>query len=311
MSIVLSILCCIIGIIATWIVARWQMKKSRITNYTIELYSVGKGLRSKFNKLQFSYDEKSILNEVMVYHGAMMNTGRNDVTIPQSGITLSLPTTWKILECSIGKRSDELVIGTCISEDKHSITFMSDIMKANEAFQYSILYEVEDNKRIKINDALKFSHRIPNTNIVKEKFSATSKSLHKYTVALLVVCIFFIIITFASVYFTPRYHTYDKRTGDAVCSYIDFKDSIRIAKRPVGLLFTNTKISATEFETFYELKPYKDIYNKIVLLFYCTITLISIAILLSQELSKNRKQQKIVLFLESKHQGPKEPQKKK
>ena len=69
----------VLGLIASYYIARWQMKKNRIVHFSINSYDIGKGLINEFPEFQLHYDGKVLANNVMVLKGGFMNTGRNDI----------------------------------------------------------------------------------------------------------------------------------------------------------------------------------------------------------------------------------------
>ena len=74
-----SIIFSLLGIIASYIFAKWQMTKNKIVHFSINSYDIGKGLSDEFPDFKLLFGEDVLVDNVMVLKGGFMNTGKNDI----------------------------------------------------------------------------------------------------------------------------------------------------------------------------------------------------------------------------------------
>lgn len=92
-ALIITIVLGIAGIICTFLLTRWQVKRNRIDHFFINSYDIGIKLTADFPNYKLHYGDDSIENNVKVLKGGFMNTGRNDIDglNGKSDIILSLP----------------------------------------------------------------------------------------------------------------------------------------------------------------------------------------------------------------------------
>jgi len=138
------------GIIA-YLIARWQIKKTRIDHYFINSYDIGKGLTDVFPEFSLHYGDEVLNKNVMVLQGGIMNTDRNDIGKKNetTEINIKLPEGCNIIDIDVSTSCEGLKVnGTAKfpnndgTKDKRVLGFEIDgIMKSKEWFNYTAIFE--------------------------------------------------------------------------------------------------------------------------------------------------------------------------
>lgn len=285
-DIILNGLFCLLGIVATIIVGKWGVKKKVITNYCTNKFSIGKELKNEFEKLEISYDNKTITNELKVYKGIIINTGNEDIdNIPESGIVMKCPDNWVIKDRIIGSHSKNIKITCEKGKDDTETCFIPDMLKIGEGFSYSILYEIVENEnkndfnpKKKSGTNIEFFDRIKDTKIKKEYIPISKGLRRKYTTMFyfITACIMFMFMGF--LYMAPSklaVEVIDSKTGETKFVGFDKDGNYVIADNDFALLWSSKIINKQEFQEHYSIAIIKNKENTMMFIM-CLIYLISL-----------------------------------
>lgn len=220
---IISIVFGIAGIICTYFIARWQMKKNEIDHYYINSYDIGKGLTDVFPGFALHYGEEILSDSVKVLMGGFINVGRNDIgeNGKQTGIKLVLPEECVVKAVKVFPLVHGLIVKPAINnkdgelkddnkkidnDNKNVIAFCIDgILKHDECFNYAAIIEVP-NHIGELFDQLDFDHRIKNTTIRNLYLGQSYQKTSKASKVLPVLSIIYVLLVFGwivSVFLKP------------------------------------------------------------------------------------------------------------
>lgn len=277
---------CLLGIVATIIVGKWGVKKKVITNYCTNKFSIGKELKDEFGKLEISYDNKTITNELKVYKGIIMNTGNEDIdNIPESGIVMKCPDNWVIKDRIIGNHSKNIKITCEKGNDDTETRFKPDMLKKGEGFSYSILYEIveNDNKdgsypKNNSENNIEFFDRIKDTTIKKEYMPISKDLRRKYTTRFYLVTVCIMLMFMGYLYITPStlaVDVIDNKTGETKLAGFNKDGNFVIADNGFSILWSSRIINKQEFHEHYSIEIIKNKEN-IMEFIMCLLYIISL-----------------------------------
>lgn len=254
----LTIILFIIGLIASYFIARWQMKKNKIVHFLINSYDIGKGLSDDFPAFKLHFGDEVLADNVMVLKGGFMNIGRNDITglKGENDMKLILPNECKVKAIMIQPSTDGLEVNAYKDNEKENILKfgISEVFKTDEFFRYTAIVEtseeIDDNK-------IRFQHRIINTdNIENISIGNGTKPLRKkrfiYSVAYIV---FLCVLQFTiSLYPGVEYEIYEKGTNKEVSVRIDPSSNIHVSDGINLPFISSSVISCKEFKNNYKIE---------------------------------------------------------
>ena len=269
---------CLLGIVATIIVGKLGVKRKVITNYCTNKFSIGKKLKDEFGKIEISYDNKTITNELKVYKGIIMNTGSEDIdNIPESGIVMKCPDNWVIKDRIIGNHSKNIKITCEKGNDDSETRFKPDMLKKGEAFSYSILFEVheienldESKSRKKVKSDIEFFDRIKDTTIKMENIPLSRGEYRKHLSRFYIILVAVISILIGLIYISPDKLTLEvieNRTGETKLAGFSKDGDYVIADNEWSLLWSRTIVKEQEFNKFYSVSIIKQEKTMMYILF--------------------------------------------
>lgn len=248
----------VLGLIASYFIARWQMKKNKIVHFSINSYDIGKGLSNEFPEFQLHYDGKDLADNVMVLKGGFMNTGRNDIDALKgdSDIKLILPEECVIKTVKVLPSTEELHVNSNIKGN--IINFgICDFLRTDEYFKYTAI--VETSKKIDdLHDKLSFHHRIRNTEKIRGTYIGQQRSVFKkkfYKWMIFIYFIFFAISLVLSFYQKMDFDIYNNATNKEVTLYIDSQSNLCVNEGFFIPFISGKVISSEEFDKEYRIVP--------------------------------------------------------
>lgn len=286
---VATIISVIVSAIIAFFIAKWQMKKNRIAHYTINSYSIGKGLRDDFPEFELHYSGDTLSNDVRVLKGGFMNTGEND--IENTDFTMILPDRCVVKAMKVTPITDNLIVKANVNADKkNTIQFVVDgIFIPNEYFEYTIIVEVQDGVD-DLDDELSFQHRIKNTEKIKNTFvgeyqqEKKERKMEKIVHYLLPILFGVMLVTvlFSSICRPMRHKVFQKDSDKEVEVYITPQSKIIVANpnsfpNPFG-----ESITSNDFDQHYRvelIKTFKWSFGEILMIIIMCIGLIAIIML--------------------------------
>lgn len=285
-DLILNGLFCLLGIVVTIIVGKWGVKKKVITNYCTNKFSIGKKLRDEFEKLEISYDNKTITNELKVYKGIIINTGNEDIdNIPESGIVMKCPDNWVIKDRIIGSHSKNIKITCEKGKDDTETRFTPDMLKIGEGFSYSILYEIvendnkdDSNPKKKSGNNIEFFDRIKDTKIKKEYIPISKGLSRKYITMFYFVTVCIMLVFMGFFYMAPSglaVEVTDNKTGETKFAGFNKDGNYVIADNEFALLWSSRIINKQEFQEHYSITIIKNKESTMIFIM-CLIYLISL-----------------------------------
>lgn len=172
----------IMTIVIGVIIAKWQMRKNRISHVYFNSYDIGKGLTSEFPEFSLTFNGEPLLNDVRVLKGEFVNVGRDDIDAfnGYSDIRLILPEECHIKDIKVKPSNEELIVVPNKDDTKENVVSfgISKFMRPNEFFSYTIIFEVSDDVE-NIHDKLQFYHRIKGTENEIKSSNSYQKSINK------------------------------------------------------------------------------------------------------------------------------------
>lgn len=181
-AIILSVILCLAGIVGSYIIAKWQMRKNIISHVYFNSYDIGKGLTSEFPDFSLTFKGEPLLDNVKVLKGKFVNVGRNDIDAFNgiSDIRLILPEECYIKDIKVKPSNEELIVVANKDNTKENVVSfgISDFMRPNEFFSYTIIYEVSDDVE-DIHDKLQFYHRIKGTEKEIKNSNSYQKNINR------------------------------------------------------------------------------------------------------------------------------------
>lgn len=235
----LTIILFIVGLIAAYFIAKWQMKKNKIVHYTINNYDIGKRLRNDFPEVEMHYSGDVLANNVKVLKGGFMNTGNND--IEETKFSLVLPQGCIIKTLKVIPSKEDLIVKEIIDPDrKNTVQFVVEgVFIKDEYFEYAAIVETPDGIE-DFSEKLSFQHRIKNTEKIKNTFIGEyQKEIKKKKIdidkigSVLMPIIFgfmMMVVLFSAVFCRPMQHKiFQKDSDKEVKVYITPKSTIIVA----------------------------------------------------------------------------------
>lgn len=250
-------------ILITWFFAKWQMRKNKITHFSINSYDIGKGLRDEFPDFKIHYGDENLVQNVKVFKGGFMNVGHNDVTSfnGETDIKLSLPSGCIVKAVNIIPSNDDLhVVANRAESELNVINFgiSSDILKSNEYFEYTAIIETGKEER-NLYDRLNFRHRIPNTAKIHNTYVGQvnryrelrkGKYLSLGSLVLLVLCgVYSIIVQNA------QFGVYRCDTGEESYLYINPSSELHISTNRIAPFIDSEAITINDLKDNYSIIP--------------------------------------------------------
>ena len=257
----LTIILFVIGLIASYYIAKWQMRKNKIVHFSINSYDIGKGLSDEFPAFKLNYDGEDLSSDVIVLKGGFMNCGRNDIAglNGERDIKIVFPEECKVKAVVVSPSEEELLVSANIENDKNNILNLgiSGVFKSDEFFKYTAI--VEASKEIKgLHDKLKFQHRIINTEKIRDTYiglqrSKIKKRISKILMSLLVFMAFLSLITAS--YHRIQYKVFHKDSDKEVKLYIDPSSNLYVNEGISIPFVTGSLISSEELDNNYNIRP--------------------------------------------------------
>ncbi|MBR5781531.1 MAG: hypothetical protein IKY27_06070 [Bacteroidales bacterium] len=256
-----SIIFSLLGIIASYIFAKWQMTKNKIVHFSINSYDIGKGLSDEFPDFKLLFGEDVLVDNVMVLKGGFMNTGKNDINSfkGENDIKLILPDECKIKAFTLFPSTEDLVVVANTSNGKDNILNfgISEIFKSDEYFRYTAI--IETGTEIKsLHNKLKFSHRISNTDKIKNTCIGLQRNQFRkkyFKIMISIIVLMSLLMTGAFSYQNLRYTIYNNTSNQKVKIHIDPYSNLYVNEGITIPFISGTKISSDELEKEYRIVP--------------------------------------------------------
>lgn len=180
LGISVSVIFGVLGIYLT-LRSRYPGKITFVNEQIIELFdSVG----NTIEKLEVTYDDSEISQNLVLLNGSFINSGKSDITIDmvEKPIHLSLPAGYKWLS---GNMVQSDVDAELTIVDDRTIAISTGLFRKNEFIRFHALAQLPDSEGEKSNakklkDSLTFSHRITNTANIDECEVDQTKANKKY-----------------------------------------------------------------------------------------------------------------------------------
>ena len=177
-AIFFSVIFCLAGIIGSYMIAKWQMRKNKIVHFFINSYDIGKGLSNEFPEFQLFFANERLFDNVMVLRGGFINSSRNDIgeNGKETKFKLFLPEGSKVKAVKVFPAGDGLCVNSVIdAENKNVIEFcVLGLFKNDEFFKYTAIVEMSETAFVF--NKLKFEHRIKDTKVIKNIYVGQYKS---------------------------------------------------------------------------------------------------------------------------------------
>lgn len=257
----LTIILFIIGLIASYYIAKWQMKKNKIVHFSINSYDIGKGLSDEFPDFKLHFGNEVLAANVMVLKGGFMNVGRNDITglKGENDIKLILPDECKVKAFTKSPSTEDLKVSVNKDNEKDNILNfgISEIFKTDEYFKYTAI--IETSKEINnLHTELKFRHRISNTDKVRNTYIGLQRNqfmtrFYRIMISSMALMMLFVVLLFS--YQNMRFSIYKKANNKEVKIHIDPNSNLYVNEGLFIPFISGTKISSDEFENEYRIVP--------------------------------------------------------
>ena len=263
-SSILTIVLFVLGIIVSYYIAKYQMRKNKIVHFFINEYDIGKGLSDEFPNFNLHYGNEHLKENVKVFKGGFINVGRNDISglNGKSDINLFLPDDYKIIDISVYPATEDLKVEANVEQDKENqVNFgIGGILKSKEYFKYTIITEApKDSDGIR--DLIKFKHRIPNTEKISNTFVGLPSRIRnkKKSLIFLICYVALFSILSISLLFMDRpvgFKVLDKATLKEVSVRVNNQSEILVKESGVNNAFgSRHKISSKELAANYIIMP--------------------------------------------------------
>lgn len=251
----------ILGVIASYFIARWQMKKNKIVHFSINSYDIGKGLSDEFPDFKLRFGDEVLADNVMVLKGGFMNIGRNDIDSLKGNndIKMILPEECKIKAITVSPSTEGLFVTATKDDEKDNILHfgISEIFKNDEYFRYTAI--LETSKEMKsLHSVLKFSHRLSNTEKIRNTYIGLHSNRFRkkfYKLAIFFMVLMMVLIAFVFSYQRLRYNIYKKANNQEVKIHIDPYSNLYVNEGLAIPFISGNKISSDELEKEYKIVP--------------------------------------------------------
>lgn len=256
----------IISIITTAIIsiaiAKWQMKKNEITHFSINSYDIGKGLSDEFPDFKLHFAGEALADNVMVFKGGFMNTGRNDIDglKGENDIKMILPERCKIKAVKIQPSTEGLTVLANTENEKENILNLgiSEVFKTNEFFRYTAIVETSNELD---DNHIKFQHRIINTDKIKHISIGNGKRPIKrkrfFFSGFYILFLCFLQFSL-SLYPGCKFNIYEKETGKEINVRVDPFSNIHVSDGINLPYVSSSVISCKEFKDNYKIEAYTE-----------------------------------------------------
>lgn len=257
----LTIALFIVGLIASYYIAKWQMRKNKIVHFSINSYDIGKGLSDEFPAFKLNYDGENLSSDVVVLKGGFMNCGRNDIAglNGERDIKILFPEECKVKAVIVSPSEEELLVSARIDNDKENILNfgISDIFKSDEYFKYTAI--VEASKEIKdLHYKLKFQHRIINTDKIRNTYLGLQRDRFKkrFSKILISFIVFYSLLSvITALYQSIQFKVYHKGSDKEVKLHIDPSSNLYVNEGISIPFFNGTLISSEELDNNFDIRP--------------------------------------------------------
>lgn len=251
----------ILGLIASYFIARWQMKKNKIVHFLINSYDIGKGLSDEFPDFKLHFGDEVLADNIMVLKGGFMNVGRNDITglKGENDIRLILPDECSVKAFTISPSIEDLEVTANKDNEKANILHfgISEIYKTDEYFKYTAI--IETSKEMKsLHSVLKFSHRLSNTEKIRNTYIGLHSNRFRkkyYKLAISFMVLMTVLMAFVFSYQRLRYNIYKKANNQEVKIHIDPYSNLYVNEGLAIPFISGNKISSDELEKEYKIVP--------------------------------------------------------
>lgn len=256
-----AILSVIAGAIISYFIAKWQMKRNKITHFSLNSYDIGKGLSDEFPEFKLHFAGEALANNVMVLKGGFMNTGRNDIIglKGEKDIKLILPDGCKVKAITVDPSIEGLaVFAEKDNKNENVILFgINEIFRTDEFFKYTAIIETSEEIK-ELYSELEFSHRLSNTDKIKNTYVDMPKTKFKKIFSIIAISISVVISILVTVFLMYRkmtYNIYEKSTNREVRIHIDPNSNIYVNEGVFIPFVSGTKISQKELLNDYKMVP--------------------------------------------------------
>lgn len=257
----ISIALFILGLIASYYIAKWQVMKNKIIHFSINSYDIGKGLSDEFPAFKLNYDGENLSCDVIVLKGGFMNCGRNDIAGFNGvrDIKLVFPEGCKVKAVIVSPSEEELLVSANTENDKDNILDfgISEVFKSDEYFKYTAI--VETSKEIKeLHNKLKFQHRILNTDKIRNTYIGLQrdKSKKRFSKIVIIVMAFYALLSVITAsYQSIQYNVCHKGSDKEVKLHIDPFSNLYVDEGISIPFVADTLISSKELVNNYDIKP--------------------------------------------------------
>ena len=257
----LTIALFLVGLIASYYIAKWQMRKNKIVHFSINSYDIGKGLSDEFPAFKLNYDGEDLSSDVIVLKGGFMNCGRSDIAglNGERDIKIVFPEECKVKAVIVSPSEEELLVSANIDNNKDNILNfgISEVFKSDEFFKYSAI--VETSKEIQeLHNKLKFQHRILNTDKIRNTYIGLQRDKFKKRFSKIVIFamafVAFLSVITAS-YQSIEYKVCQKGSDKEVKFYIDPFSNLYVNEGISIPFVTGTLIPSEELVDNYDIEP--------------------------------------------------------
>lgn len=286
LALIITIILGISGIIVTFLLTRWQVKRNQIDHFFTNSYDIGIKLTADFPNYKLHYGNELIENNVKVLKGGFMNTGRNDIDglNGYSDFTLSLPANCIVRDVNVSPSDDKLIVkATVNNENKNSIDFgINNLFITNEYFKYSAIVEVPESV-YGLEDRISFNHRLKNTEKIRNiHIGHIQTSIKRKKRARRMIFVFaggYVLLVLLSLCQELKFNIYQKETNKEVVMMISPKSDIYVGENNTFSIpvITGEKITIDEFNNNYKVFPrtsYRWFYTIWVVVFYLVLFLV-------------------------------------
>lgn len=263
MSILTTIISIIAGGIITYLIARWQMKKNSIVHFFINTYDIGKGLSNEFSFLTLHYNNEILSNNVRVFKGGFINTGKNDIDALKgdTDIKLVFPEDCIVKACKISPTRNDLTINSSIDKEKRNIIYfgIKEVFKSDEFFEYTTIVEVPESIE-DLNDNLTFQHRIKNTREITNTYvgpvSKSTKGKKYLSIISIIFGVFWLVpMVFSYLFPELQFKVLNNETNKEVAMCISPQSKIFVDEHTSIPILFGEEISSNKIEKDYRISP--------------------------------------------------------
>lgn len=256
-----AILSVIAGAIISYFIAKWQMKRNKITHFSLNSYDIGKGLSDEFPEFKLHFAGEALANNVMVLKGGFMNTGRNDINglKGENDIKLILPDGCKVKAITVEPSVEGLtVLADKDNENENIILFgINEIFRTDEFFKYTAIIETSD-EIDDLDSELKFSHRISNTEKIAATYIRLQNNKMRKRMAKLVIFLSLLILLMQAVHYSftnLKYNVFNNNNDQEVNIFIDVYSNLYASEGLYIPHLSGKKISSNELINDYKIVP--------------------------------------------------------